>query len=241
MLLLITLSLISDTIYVEKQLIKSDSLYFESYKDTALFNAAEEILDSLILDSKVLLDEIFWKKSHLCFEKAYSFKDNTKKKEWYERGEKFAKFAIEKNPNNPEAHFWLALNMGGKGKANGVLNSLFMVDDLKKEAQKIIELNPNHAGAHMLLGEIYKSLPGLFGGDKKKAIEEFKIAIEKDSLFSPSYVNLAKTYRDIGDTERAKETINKLISLKTSRDIRHFELYDKKDAEKLIKELEEKK
>jgi tetratricopeptide (TPR) repeat protein len=240
MLLLISLSLVSDTIYVKKQLIKSDSLYFESYKDTSLFNKAEEILDSLLINSKVLTDEIFWRKSHLCFERAYSIKENKKKKEWYQKGEKFAKFAIEKNPNDPEAHFWYALNKGGIGKANGVLNSLFMVDDLKKEAQKIIELNPEHAGAHLLLGEIYSSVPGPLGGDKKKAIEEFKMAISKDSIHTPSYVDLAETYKDIGDLGKAKETLNKLLSLTASRDIRRFELYDKKDAEKLLKEIEEK-
>ncbi len=240
MLLLIALSLISDTNHIKKQLIKSDSLYLESYKDTTLFNEAERILDALILDSKIMQDEIFWRKSHLCFERGYALKENTKKKVWHERGEKLAKFAIEKNPNNPEAHFWFALNKAAIGKINGVLNSLFMVDDLKKESQKVIELDPKHAGAHMLLGEIYKSLPGLFGGDKKKAIDEFKIAIEKDSLFTATYVILAKTYRDIDKIEEAKKTLNKLLSFKTSRDIRRFELYDKKDAEKLLKEIEEK-
>ena len=156
------------------------------------------------------------------------------------KGETLAKFAVEKNPDNPEAHFWFALNKGSLGKLNGVLNSLFMVDDLKKEAQKVIELDPDHAGAHMLLGEVYKSLPGLFGGDKKKAIEEFEEAIHKDSLFTPVYIMLAKTYRDVGEVEKAKEIANKLLSFKTSRDLRRLELYDRKDAEKLLKEIEKK-
>jgi tetratricopeptide (TPR) repeat protein len=241
MLLLIILSLISDTAYVKEQLVKSDSLYQMSYKDTALLNKAEGILDSLVLNSKILTDEILWRKSHLCFERGYALKDNNEKKKWYEKGEKIAKFAIEKNPDNPEAHFWFALNKGSVGKLNGVLNSLFMVDDLKKEAQKVIELDPEHAGAHMLLGEVYKSLPGLFGGDKGKAIEEFETAIYKDSLYTAAYIMLAKTYRDVGDTKKAKEIANKLLSFKTSRDIRRLELYDKKDAEKLLKEIEEKK
>lgn len=240
MLILFIFSLISDTAYVRKQLIKSDSLYFESYKDTMLFKRSEAMLDSLILNSKVLQDEILWRKSHRCFERGYSLENKNRKREWYQRGEKFAKIAIEKNPNNPEAHFWLAVNKGTIGKLNGVLNSLFMVDDLKKEAQKVIELDPAHAGAHMLLGEIYKSLPGLFGGDKKKAIQEFKTTIEKDSIYTATYVILAKTYRDIGKIEEVKKTLNKLLSFKTSRDIRRFELYDKKDAEKLLKEIEEK-
>jgi tetratricopeptide (TPR) repeat protein len=241
LLILIALSLISDTAYVRKQLLKSDSLYLESYKDTIFFNKAEQILDELILDSKVMLDEIFWRKSHLCFERGCSLEERTRKKKWYQGGEKIAKFAIEKNPDNPEAHFWFALNKGAVGKLNGVLNSLFMVDDLRSEANKVIELNPDHAGAYMILGEIYKSLPGFFGGDKKKAIEEFKTTLEKDSIYTAVYISLAETYRDIGEIEKAKETINKLLSLKESRDIRRFELYDKKDAEKLLKEIEEGK
>jgi tetratricopeptide (TPR) repeat protein len=241
MFLLILLSLISDTAYVKKQLIKADSLYFESYKDTVLFVKAEKILDSLILNSKVLMDEIFWRKSHLCFERGYASEKNSKKREWYERGEKFAELAIEKNPNNPEAHFWFATNKGSLGKLNGVLNSLFMADDLKKEAQKAIELDSIHAGAHMILGEVYKSLPGLFGGDKQKALEEFEKAMEKDSLYTAVYISLAKIYRDLGKQEKAKETLYKLISLDTSKDIRRLELYEKKDAEKLLEEIEDKK
>jgi tetratricopeptide (TPR) repeat protein len=241
MLLLIALSLISDSAYVKKQLIKSDSLYQESYKDTSILNEAEEILDSLMLNSKIIMDEILWRKSHLCFERGYAFKKKDKKKEWYEKGEKLAKLAIEKNPDNPEAHFWFATNMGSVGKLNGVLNSLFMVDDLKREAGKVIELDPGHAGAHMVLGEVYKSLPGLFGGDKKKAIEEFETAIEKDSLFTAVYVGLAKTYRDTGEIEKAKKLLEKLLSFKTSRDMRRFMLYEKEDAEKLLKEIEKGK
>lgn len=187
------------------------------------------------------MDEILWRKSHLCFERGYAFEKNSRKKEWYGKGEKLAKLAIERNPDNPEAHFWFALNKGSVGKLNGVLNSLFMVDDLKREAQKVIELDPDHAGAHMILGEVYKSLPGLFGGDKKKAIEEFNEAINKDSLFTAVYTTLAKTYRDVGDTEKAKEIANKLLSFKTSRDIRRLELYDKKDARELLEEIKEKR
>jgi tetratricopeptide (TPR) repeat protein len=240
--LLIIISLISDTAYVRKQLVKSDSLYLESYEDSSLFNRAEKILDSLLLNSKVLMDEILWRKSHLCFERGYALKKNSRmKKAWHEKGQKLAKFAIEKNPNNPEAHFWFAVNKGSVGKLNGVLNSLFMVDPLKKEAQKIIELNPNHAGAHMVLGEIYKSLPGLFGGDKRKAIEEFKTAIEKDSIYTAAYISLAETYKDVGEVQKAEETIDKLLSLKTSRDIRRFKLYETKDAQKLLKEIKEVK
>lgn len=241
MLLFVVLSLISDTAYVRTQLIKSDSLYLESYKDTALFTEAEKILDSLMINSKILMDEILWKKSHLCFERGYALEEKSQKKEWYEKGEKLAKLAISKNPNNPEAHFWFALNKAAIGKINGVLNSLFMVDDLRKKAQKVIELDPEHAGAYMLLGEINKSLPGFFGGNKEKAIEEFKTAIEKDSLHTPSYIALAKVYRDVGDTEKAKELLSKLLSFKTSRDIRRLLLYEKKDAKKILKEIEEEK
>ena len=112
MLLLIAISLISDTAYVKEQLIKSDSLYQESYKDTTIFNKAEGILDSLMLNSKVLMDEILWRKSHFCFERGYALEEKNEKKEWYEKGEKLAGLAIDKNPDNPEAYFWFATNKG---------------------------------------------------------------------------------------------------------------------------------
>ncbi|MEO0293350.1 MAG: hypothetical protein ABIN61_03895 [candidate division WOR-3 bacterium] len=229
--------MLKDTSYVKRELLKSDSLYLESYKDEALFDKAEKIVDSLLLNSKILVDEILWRKAHFCFERGYALKEISRKKEWYKKGEEFARLAIKNNPNNPEAHFWFAINKGAIGKLNGVLHSLFMIGDLKKEAERIIELKPDHPGAHIIIGEIYKSLPEIFGGDKNKALDEFKLAIEKDSLYTASYISLAETYKEIGDSSKAKETLYKLLSLKNSRDIRRFNLYEIKEAKELLRQI----
>ncbi len=239
MFFLILFSVLPDTSYIEKEIAKADSLYNESYKDTTLLFRAEKILDSL-LNSEILSDEVLWRKSYFCFEISYSKKHKEEKMEWLQKGQNFAKRAIQINPDNPEAHFWYASNLGNSGKLKGVLNSLFMVADLKKEAAKILDLKEDHAGAHVLLGEIYSSLPGFAGGNKDKAVEEYKKAIENDTLYTAAYSRLAKLYVGMKKYDEGRKILNKMLSLKGWRNPTHFHLYEKNEAEELLKKIEKK-
>jgi tetratricopeptide (TPR) repeat protein len=239
-LLILTLFIINiDSSSVRKEIARAESLYFESYKDSSLLPKAKRIIDSLHQE-EILLDELLWRKSHFSFVKASMSKDNNEKKIWYEKGVKYASQALEINPDNPEAHFWLALNMGSLGKLKGVLSSLFMVDDLKREARITLKLKPDHAGAHLILGEIYKSLPRFFGGNKDKAEYEFIKALENDSLYTSAYMSLANLYYDMSEYEKAKNILNELLSLKDWRDPRFFHLVEKKHAEDLLEKIQKK-
>jgi len=237
--ILILLSTI-DTTQVNLKIAEADSIYDISYRDSTLLYRAKAIMDTL-LKTGIKKDEVLWRLSLFCYEIGSTQKAKDKKIEWYEKGKECGKAAIEANPNNPEAHYWYAANMGSIGKLQGVMHSLFMVGDLKKEANRVLELNPKHAGAHIILGEIYKSLPAFAGGNKTKAAEEFQKAIENDSLYTAAYTRLADTYIGMEKYSKARGILNKMLALKSYRDPRSFYLSDRKEAYRLLKKIEGKK
>jgi tetratricopeptide (TPR) repeat protein len=141
---------------------------------------------------------------------------------------------------HPETHYWFAVNRAKEGEMKGVLNSLFMVDELKKEANTVLKIHPNHAGAYVLLGSIYNALPSFAGGDKEKAIEYLNKAIECDSTYNAAYMTLSEILINSKKYKEARELLERFLRLKKHRDERLFHLNDKKKAEDMLKKIEGK-
>ncbi|MEA2070721.1 MAG: tetratricopeptide repeat protein [Asgard group archaeon] len=73
-----------------------------------------------------------------------------------------------------------------------------------KIGQKALRINPNDYWLHFYLGSSYA-----LNGQHEKAIEHFIKAVDLDSTkFEPLYT-LAKSYLELGDTDKALETIKK--------------------------------
>ena len=85
----------------------------------------------------------------------------------YEKGKEVAKRAVELAPDNPDAHFFYVSNLALAGQTRGVLNSLFMLPEIRREVDLILELDPNHAYGLGMQGALYYYLPSLLGGDLK--------------------------------------------------------------------------
>ena len=133
------------------------------------------------------------------------------------------------------------MNRAKEGETRGVMSSLFMVDDLKKEANLVLKLNPEHAGAHVLLGGIFDALPEFAGGSRDKAIQHYKQAIQNDSTYVAAYTRLAEDLIKKKKYDEAGEILQKLLNLKNPNDARLYYLEDRPKAEKMLKELEVKK
>lgn len=70
----------------------------------------------------------------------------------YEQAQAYAKKAISLDTNNAEAYFELARAQGRLAQSAGILQSLGLAGDMKKNLQKAIGLKPNLAGAYVALG-----------------------------------------------------------------------------------------
>lgn len=74
------------------------------------------------------------------------------KKGLFQKAQDYARQAISADKNNPDAYFELARAQGRLAQYSGILNSLGLAGDMKKNLDTAIKLRPNMASAYVALG-----------------------------------------------------------------------------------------
>ncbi|WP_216318202.1 tetratricopeptide repeat protein [Deinococcus aestuarii] len=77
---------------------------------------------------------------------------DNQKKALFERAQGYARQAIALDRNNADAYFELARAQGRLAQYSGILKSLGLAGDMKKNLDQALRLNPNMAGAYVALG-----------------------------------------------------------------------------------------
>jgi tetratricopeptide (TPR) repeat protein len=177
-----------------------------------------------------------WRLGRCYFRQAERLSGKKERIAGFEKAEDTIKKSVELDPKDPEAHFWYGVAMGKRGQTRGIMSSLGMIGPLKKEMKTVLELDPKHGGAHHVLGELYRSLPGFYGGSKKKALAEFEQAVELSPDYAVNYVALAEAYADKGDKDKARATLKRLFELKHPSDPAEYpdNVFDGKELEKKL-------
>jgi tetratricopeptide (TPR) repeat protein len=157
---------------------------------------------------------------------------------WYEKGRAAAQKAMALDPKSGKALAWDAFNLASVGNARGVLNSLFMVPDLKKMLGRALELDPNEHYSRNTLARIYHLVPGIAGGSDKKSEEMFLDLLKRDPDFTPAMFELGRFYADNGDKEKAKEVLRRCVEAKRSSVPNDWRKFDKPQAQKLLESLD---
>ena len=157
----------------------------------------------------------------------------------FDKGQAAARQAIEINPNEVEAHFWLGVNMGRVGEEQGVLNSLFLVGPIKDEMEAAIKIDPDYAGAYYTLSVLYRKAPGwpLSIGDSDKALEYAKKAVELKSTHHLYYLGLAEAYLSKGKKEKATQVLEKILDMPIEKEYIPEDTEDIEKARKLLKNI----
>lgn len=73
------------------------------------------------------------------------------------------------NPSNANYYYKYGGCLGMKAKECNKFKALGMINDIKLNFEKAIQLNPNHIEARWALIELYLQLPGIVGGSERKA------------------------------------------------------------------------
>ena len=102
----------------------------------------------------------------------------------YDRGREIGQRAVELAPKSHDAHLWYAINTARWGETKGVLRSLFLLPTIRQELEILLELDPRSVRAHILAGNVLLEVPGFAGGDRVKAAEHLKKALEIDPRFT---------------------------------------------------------
>jgi tetratricopeptide (TPR) repeat protein len=155
----------------------------------------------------------------------------------YTKGRAAAKKALALEPNHTEALFWDLANLATTGRTKGVMNSLFMLGELRTGLNRVLELDPNHHYARQTLGEIDHAVPGIAGGSDERAEKAYLEVLRRDPRFTPTMVNLAKLYKDKGKKAEARTWAQKALDTRSSVP-NDWKKFDRKDAQQLLKELE---
>jgi len=159
----------------------------------------------------------------------------------YDRGRELGKRAVELAPKSHDAHIWYAINTARWGETKGILRSLFLLPTVKEEIRILLELNPRSVRAHVLAGNVFLEVPGFAGGDRVKAEEHFKKALEVDPRFTGARLDLARVY--IADTRYAdaRRELQRVVNETTPTIVADWTVKDAPRARKLLESIKDRK
>lgn len=158
----------------------------------------------------------------------------------YERGRASGRRAIELEPKAFLGHLWYAINTARWGETKGILRSLFLLPTVKEEIRILLELNPRSVRAHALAGNVFLEVPGFAGGDRAKAEEHFKKALEVDPRFTGARLDLARVY--IADTRYAdaRRELQRVINQTSPTIVADWTVKDAPRARKLLESIKDR-
>jgi tetratricopeptide (TPR) repeat protein len=158
----------------------------------------------------------------------------------YDRGREIGKRAVELAPKNPEAHVWYGINTGRWGLTKGVMRSLFLLPTVREEVDATLALDPKNLRALALSGNVFLEVPGLFGGDKDKAEQQFRKALEIDPRFTVARVDLARVLIATGRNAEARRELQRVIDEKAPNNIADWTVKDLPRARQLLESIKGK-
>jgi len=194
---------------------QGDELYAEM-KDIATANKAlAEYREALKKAENKY--EAYWKIARMMYFIGDHTESKKEKKSIFSQGIYHAKKAVELEMEKPDGHYWLGVNYGVYGEAKGVFKSLALVKPIKKEMNKVIELNREYedGGADRVLGRVYFKLPGIAGGDKKKSLEHLLKSKELGPEDALTRIYLADTYLALKEYDKAREELEFVLNMES--------------------------
>ena len=158
----------------------------------------------------------------------------------YDRGREIAKRAVELAPRNPEAHVWYGINAGRWGLTKGVMRSLFLLPTVRQEVDTTLELDPKNLRALALSGNVFLEVPGLFGGDRAKAEQQFRKALQIDPHFTVARVDLARVLIASARYAEARQELQRVVDEPAPNSIADWTAKDLPRARQLLESLKGK-
>jgi tetratricopeptide (TPR) repeat protein len=166
-----------------------------------------------------------WKCSELCSRIGNRQATKVKKTDFFAAGRTYAEVAIKVNPSGADAYYALSVAMGRKALIESGNDKVKAVREIKTNADKAIQLNPNHSRAWHVLGkwnyEVY-NLSGLekaalkvfYGGLPPASLKNAIAAYEKAKKLEPNFalnnLELAKAYHKNDEDDKAIALLKQL-------------------------------
>lgn len=160
------------------------------------------------------------------------------KKGLFQKAQDYARQAINADKNNPDAYFELARAQGRLAQYSGILNSLGLAGDMKKNLDTAIRLRPNMASAYVALGLWHANLVSkgtvatLATGAKRNQINSnFEKAIALEPGKAVHRIEYANALILQGNKAAARTQLEKAVTLPADT------FWEKRDLEQARKTL----
>ncbi len=127
----------------------------------------------------------------------------------YGKGREYGQSAAKAAPDDPGGYFFEAANLARENNLKGTFSNLFGIGTVRKLNEKAASLSPDYfyGGPDRFFCAYYTKLPGLFGGDRDKAIEHGRRAVESFPDYAGNRYFLAEAYRKAGMTDLARKEL----------------------------------
>jgi tetratricopeptide (TPR) repeat protein len=180
-----------------------------------------------------------WRLARSCYTLGGKQEESATRLKTYQKGIDAAKRALQLEDGSVECHYWLGVCYGKYGETKGIVNSLGLLPHIKKEMNRVIELDENyaHGGAWVVLGRMYNKVPGAFGGDNDKSLECLEKAKKLDGNHLLTHLFLADTLLDLDRREEAVKALKFVIDAPVQKDREPENADEKKLAKAKLAEL----
>ena len=160
---------------------------------------------------------------------------------FFEEGVECGEAAVGIDENSLEGNFWLAVNRGSFGQEKGIMQSLAMVQPIKRAAEKAAEIDGSYfyGGPWRVLGRLYHKAPGfpISVGSTKKAIECLEKAVERGPKFFLNRLFLAEACISNRDKTKAREQLEWILNAPPNKNHEREDKDYKRQARELMQNL----
>jgi tetratricopeptide (TPR) repeat protein len=178
-----------------------DRLLDDAGDDAKSYEGAIAVYDALLAAAPSA--DVYAKKSKALLRLGDVQKTDKAKQAMFDKGVAAADAGIALNAKCAECWFWRSANRGRWGQVQGVLKSLFLLDEVKGGFQKVLALQPGHADAKLSLGLVDKEVPGFAGGSVERAEAAFRAVIKEKPAFTRARLDLAELCWSNGKKDEA--------------------------------------
>jgi len=239
LLLAATVLVAAATAWAQTPVEAARALVARYHEDPARLDRARDLLDAALASERRV--ETMVMLSHVQFligdVRATSLDE---KLAAYDRGREIGRRAVELAPKSPDAHLWYVINTARWGETKGVLRSLFLLPTIREELTVLLELDPRSVRAHVLVGNVLLEVPGFAGGDRAKAEEHFKKALEIDPRFTNARVDLARVYIADARYADARRELTRVVNETRPSVVADWTVKDAPRARKLLESIKDR-
>jgi tetratricopeptide (TPR) repeat protein len=186
---------------------------FSYGEDTARdLQALATLVRALVTDAHAY--ELLWRAARAYYQVGDDASDQEKRR-YFEHGVAMGQRAVAQQPARAEGHFWLAANYGGLSEIQGIWHALQMVQKVRSEMETVLRLQPDYedGNAYRALGEIARQLPGVLGGNRKRAITYFEQGLRVAPHNMALKFALARVYLEADQAEASQRLVTEILQM----------------------------